>query len=75
MNMKVIQGAFGHQAPTNLASDLRALADAVDRGEIKELITAYIQEDQYTFLFAASLQTSLVLSTLMQDTAINNLRE
>jgi hypothetical protein len=64
--MKVIEGQFGKKAPANLSADLRALADAVDRGEITDLTAAYIQNDTYSMLYASSNRTCLELATLLR---------
>ena len=64
--MKVIEGGFGKKVAGNLASDLRALADAVDRGEIVELTAAYIRDDSYEMLYAASNRVCLELATLLR---------
>jgi hypothetical protein len=64
--MKVIEGGFGKKAAANLSADLRELADAVDRGEIVDLCAAYIQNDNYAMLYAASNRVCLELSTLLQ---------
>lgn len=71
-SMKVIEGLFGRQACTNLAADLRELAEAVDRGEIVDLVAAYVRQDEHETLCAASLSQSIFLATLLQRRAIDN---
>lgn len=70
--MKVIDGGFGRKAPDNLAQDLRALADAVDRGEVVELVAAYVRQDEHEMLYAASLAQSVFLATLLHRRAVDN---
>jgi hypothetical protein len=65
--MKVIDGGFGKQAPSDLSEQLRELADAVDRKEITGLVAAYVQNDEYSFMFATSLQEAIVLTALLQQ--------
>jgi hypothetical protein len=71
--MKLIEGSFGKQAPADLSMHLRDLADAVDRGEITSLIAAFVQDDNYEFMFAASRQEAIVLTTLMQHRNIERM--
>jgi len=70
--MKVIEGGFGRKACVNLASDLREVADAVERGEIVDFVAAYVQGGEYEMLYAASLSDSVFLSTLLHRRAVDN---
>lgn len=73
--MKLIDVKFGKQAPDGLASDLRELADAVDRGELNELIGCYILDGEFNYLWAASLGQSVLLSDLLHAQAISRMRQ
>lgn len=57
-----------------LAADLRKLADAAERGEIVDFTAAYVQSNEYCFLFAASQADCLTLTTLAHHTAVDNMR-
>jgi len=70
-HLKVVPASFGPKACDNLASDLRAMADAVDRGEIVELVAAWTQGGQYQILHSASLIDALTLSTLLHRKAVD----
>lgn len=72
--MKVIEGNFGNKAPADLSKVLRELADAVDRGEITDLIAAYIQNDEYLFTYATSMKTAVVLSAMLQDQSLHRMK-
>ncbi len=65
--MKLIKGQFGDRAPEDLSTRLRELADAVDNGEVTSLVAAYIDGDNYSFLFGASLRDAIVLTALLQQ--------
>jgi hypothetical protein len=65
--MKVIEGSFGKQPPTDLAVRLRELADAAEKGEITSMVAAYIEGDSYSFMWAASLEKAVVLTALLQQ--------
>lgn len=71
-DFKLIQGAFGKRACSNLATDLRALADAVDRGEVIDFVAAYVENEEFQILFAASQAQSVFLSTLLHRRAVDN---
>lgn len=72
--MKIIEGGFGKKACSNLSADLREMADAVDRGEILDLISVYVQNDNYTFLYGTSISYAVTLSSLLQQQCINRMR-
>lgn len=65
--MKVIDGGFGKQAPSDLSQQLRDLADAVDRKEVTGLVAAYVVNEEYEFMFATNLQEAVVLAALLQQ--------
>lgn len=71
-NIKEVK--FGKRAPEDLAQRLRELADEVDEGKITGMVVAYVHEDQYQFMFGASLSEAIVLTTLMQQTNIDRMR-
>lgn len=72
--MEIVKPAFGPQAPKDLSQKLRAIADAVDRGEIVDFVGAYIEGGNYCFLYGSSLQTELILSTLVHANCIQRFR-
>lgn len=69
--MRVIEGGFGPKACSNLSSDLREMADAVDRGEIVDMVIAWTQDDKYKMIHSCSLINSLVLSALLQRSSVD----
>jgi hypothetical protein len=69
--MKVIEGGFGRQPCANLAADLREMADAVERGELVDLVACYTQNGEYQTLYAASLESSVFLATLLHRRSID----
>lgn len=72
--MKVIDGGFGKQAPSDLSQQLRDLADAVDRKEITGLVAAYVENDEYSFMFATNLEEAIVLTTLLQQRNVERMK-
>lgn len=68
---------FGKRAPENLASDLRALADAVDRGEVVEFEAVYVNKaiDEIRFVHASSFGQAIILTQLMARRAVDNFME
>lgn len=68
-NVKLV--AFGPKACANLASDLRTMADAVDRGEIVDLVAAWEQGGQYQIIRSASLINSLTMATLLHRKSVD----
>lgn len=72
--MKVVDVQFGKRAPDGLADDLRKMADAVDRGEIKELVACFIEGGEYNYVWAASLAESTLLADLLHAQAIHRMR-
>lgn len=63
--LKVVEGRFGKQACSDLARQLRDMADAVERGEIVDFVASYIQRGEYQTFYAAALDQSLVLASLL----------
>ncbi len=72
--MRVIEGSFGKQAPSDLSQRLREMADEVDNGKITSAIIGYVYEGNYNFLWGASLSDSIILAALLQQTSIDNMR-
>jgi hypothetical protein len=74
-DLKVITGNFAAAAVPNpgLANDLRALADRVEKGEVKSVIAAYIGDGDYCFLKSCSLEDALMLMTLGQRRAVDDM--
>lgn len=70
----VIEAKFGKQPCTDLSKQLRELADAVDRGEITDLVCSCVENGGYTFLTGASLESCLVLSTLLHERIIGRFK-
>lgn len=71
--MKVIEGGFGKKACTNLSSDLREMADAVDRGEIFDFVSAFIRAEEFQFMCSASPMQSIVLASLLQRVSVDRM--
>lgn len=65
----------GRKPPVDLSAKLREIADAVDRNEIKDFVAAYIQGDNFEFFYAASLTECVLLSTLLQRSCIDRMKE
>ena len=76
MALNVIDGGFkgGERSPDDLALKLRQLADAVDRGEVKELIATYTQNDIYMSLIACSDEAGVAMSGIQHANAVDKLR-
>ena len=72
--MKVIEGSFGKQAPADLSQRLREIADEVDKGLVTSAIIGYVRDENYHFLWGASLHESIILAALLQQTSIDNMR-
>ena len=72
----VIKGVFTRKAPDDLAEKLRAIADAVDTGEVVDFVAAYVSttESMYRFVLADPAHDCVVLSSLLHDSSIRNMR-
>lgn len=62
---------FARQPAENLARDLRAMADAVDRGEILDVVAAWSDQGEYQLMSSASLVNSLTLATLLHRRTVD----
>lgn len=60
--------------PSDLAALLRGLADQVERGEITDMVTAYVGANSYCFTYAASDHDCIVLSSMLQQNCIDRMR-
>ncbi len=60
--------------PKDLPAKLRELADWVEKGTITEMVVGYVEAGEYCFVWPSSLHDSLVLTSLLQQTAIDRLR-
>lgn len=69
--MNVVEGKFGKQACGDLSAQLRAMADAVDRGEIVDFVAAYTERGEYETFYASALDQSLVLASLLHRRCVD----
>ncbi len=72
--MKLIEGNFGKQAPSDLSQRLREMADEVDNGQITGVIMGYVYEGDYNFLWGTSLSEAVVLAAMLQQLSIDHMR-
>ncbi len=71
--MQVIEGGFGKKACEDLAKNLRALAEAVDRGEVVNLVMVFVEDGEYQTHLSASIQDSIVMASLLHRVAVDKL--
>lgn len=73
--MNIVKLDARPKAPNGLADDLRALADAVDKGECTGAVVASVKGGEWEFIYADSLVDCLVMATLLQQKCIDRLRD
>ena len=75
--LNVIEGGFGKTAAqdSDLSKCLREVADAVDRGEVTELIMAFVKGDNYVFAYNAPLAGAVVLASMMQANCLDRMKK
>ena len=61
----------GPRAASDLSPRLRELADAVDRGEIVELVLGCVRGGEYELMFSAPLTGGLILASLLHRRAVD----
>jgi hypothetical protein len=61
--------------PDDLPSVLRQLADDVESGAVTAMVVGYKEDDTYKFLWPSTLESSLIISALANDRAIERFRE
>lgn len=61
--------------PDATEQEIRDLADAIARGEVKSLVVAWETEGCYHTMRPSSYKDCLVLSTLLQQRAVNAMFE
>ncbi len=61
--------------PSDLAGHLRAMADAVEAGQITDAVIAYVWEGNYSFTYGASKAECIVMSAMLQQNCIDRMRE
>lgn len=74
--LNVIEGGFGKTPAqdSDLAKCLRDVADAVERGEVTELVMAFIHGDNYVFEYCAPFSGGVVLATMLQANCLDRMR-
>ncbi len=60
--------------PDDLPGRLRELADWVEKGIVTQMVLGFAVEGEYEFLWPSSLHDSVVLCSMMQQQAIDNMR-
>ncbi len=60
--------------PSNLAAELRALADQAEAGKVTDAVVAYVSNDERGFIYASSLSECLVMATLLKQNCIDRMR-
>ena len=73
-HMKVIEGSFGKQPPKDIVEQLEGLLEEAKAGRINSIVAAYTLDDEYTFMFGASLTDAIVMTTLLQAFNIHRMR-
>ncbi len=74
MSADIKQVSFGKKAVPGLAADLRRMADAVERGEVTDVVMCFVEGDCYCYLWAASLFDSVGMTALAHRQAIDRMR-
>lgn len=62
------------RAPSDLSRILRDMADAVDRGEITELVAVSVNGGAYDFHYSASLHSCLVMASMLWQNCVDRMR-
>lgn len=72
--MKLIEGGFGKQPPKDIVEQLEGLLEEAKQGRIKAIVAAYTLDEEYRFMFGASLTDAIVMTTLLQDFNVHRMR-
>jgi hypothetical protein len=77
--MEVIEGKFGQQPKPDgvkreAATELRAIADRIERGEVGAIVVAYCADDRYLLYSPTSNVDTLTLASLAQSSAVDAFR-
>jgi hypothetical protein len=60
--------------PSDLADELRKMADLADAGELTDLVCAYVCNGERCFTYGASLHECLLGAVLLQQNCIDRMR-
>lgn len=71
---EITQVKFGKQPTPGLAEDLRRMADAVDRGEVTDVVMCFIEGGCYCYLWAASRFDSAGMTAMAHQQALDRMR-
>jgi hypothetical protein len=71
----LVEAKFGKQPMKGLADDLRRLADAVDAGQVVDLVATFVEDDSYCYLWATSLFDAVGITAMAHAQAIARMRE
>ena len=72
--MKLIEGGFGKQPPKDTVEQLEGLLEEAKQGRIRAIVAAYTLDEEYRFMFGASLTDAIVMTTLLQDFNVHRMR-
>lgn len=72
--MKLIEGGFGKQPPKDIVEQLEGLLEEAKQGRIRAIVAAYTLDEEYRFMFGASLTDAIVMTTLLQDFNVHRMR-
>lgn len=73
MTLTVIHGSFGSNMAPDIAGELRALADAIDKGEITAFCAAYATKEGYEVIKPSSTHETVFLATLLHSSAVKDM--
>lgn len=73
--MNIVPLNAGPKPPSDLSTTLRLLADAVDRGQVTQVVCAYVDGDERKFVYGASIVESLVLARLLDELCVERFKK
>ena len=69
-DLVVVEAKFGSQAPDDLSVKLRAVADAIDRGEVTALVAGMVRGNEFEFIHGTGVSKGMELATLLHASAL-----
>jgi hypothetical protein len=73
--MKLINFPKQLNISEDTSQSLREIADAVDSGEVTQIVLACVRNDEYEIRQFSSLTDSVVLSSILHDTIVRGFRK
>ena len=61
--------------PSDLARKLREMADSADAGRLTDIVTIYVEDDNFEFRIGTSKLQAIAMASMLHEQTLNHMKE